>query len=201
MSIETQHETKQEETARTPSAQRLDSGSDLHSVFFGAQNIESTLCLLLETQTANDSDFLTQLLGVMCTHPVQYIFTEHGFTPFSAMPLVIVAFSKMTPTQLMAVDDALSKSAHDMTKFKVGSLMGGGSSVQLLCRHRGVLHTVDVLVALYNIIASSQNTSNSNARVDAPATFNLILQRLVCSIGLPREQIMRVRESIFAQKQ
>jgi hypothetical protein len=201
MALATQHEIKEDETALAPSAQRLGLDYDMHKVFFGAQNIESTLRLLLDTQTANDSDFLTQLLGVMCTHPVQYIFTEHGFTPFSAMPLVILAFSKMTPTQLIAVDNALSKSAHDMTKFKVGSLMGGGSSVQLLCPHRGVLDTVDVLVALYNIISSSQNNGNSSARVDAPATFNLIMQRLVCSIGLPREQIMRVRESILAQKQ
>jgi hypothetical protein len=179
----------------------LNRAHDLHEVFFGAQNIQNTLRLLLATQSVNDRDFLTQVLGVMCTHSVQYVFTEHGFTPFCAMPLVILALPKMTQTQLMAVDEALSKSAHDMTNFKVGSLMGGGSSVQVLHAPRDVLNTVDVLVALYNIIASSQNASNSNARVDAPATFNLILQRLVCSIGLSREQIVRVRESIFAQKE
>ena len=202
MSLEAHQQ--QEETCPAPNASSLNSDSlqhDLHEVFFGARNIEHTLRLLLATQSANDHDFLTQVLGVMCTHSVQFVFTEHGFTPFCAMPLVIVAFSKMTQKQLMVVDDALGKSAHDMTKFKVGSLMGGGSSVQMLYPDRGVLNTVDVLVALYNIVASSQTSSNNKARVDVPATFNLILQRLVCSIGLSREQIVRVRESIFAQKE
>jgi len=157
--------------------------------------------LLLDTQSGNDHDFLTQLLSILCTHSVQFVFTEHGFTPFSAMPLVIVPFSKMTETHLMAIDAELRNAADNMTKLKVGTLMGGGSSVQLMCPHQRVLNTVDVLVALYNIITSSQNSKHASAKVDIPATFNLILQRLVCSIGLPREQIARVREIILAQKQ
>jgi hypothetical protein len=170
----------------------------LHDVFFGPSNIEYTVRLLLDTQVASDSDFLTQLLGVMCTHPVQILFTDHGFTPFAKTPLVIIPYSKMTKAQLLAVDACLEDAARDVTNFKVGSLMGGGSSVHLICPRSNVVDTVELLLAVYNIILSSK-TTHANAGVDVSSTFNLILQRLVCSIGLPRAQILSVRERIFAQ--
>ena len=172
---------------------------DLHDVFFGTENIEHTLRLLLETQISKDHD-LTKLLGLMCTGCVQYVFTDHGFTPYAEMPLVIVSYAKMTQPQLKAIDRVLDEATRDLTNFKVSSLMGGGSSIHLLSMRRSIVSRVDLLVALHKIIKSSVS-SQSSAGVDISTTFNLILQRLVCSIGLPREQIVQIRDRIHENKQ
>lgn len=189
----------QADTSTVSNATVLLSGRDLHEVFFGDENIEHTLRLLLETQISKDQDF-TKLLGLMCTSCVQYVFTDHGFTPYAEMPLVILSYTKMTQSQLVAVDQVLDEATRDLTNFKVSSLMGGGSSVNLICMRRGIVNSVDLLVALHKIILSSVN-SQSGVRVDIATTFNLILQRLVCSIGLPREQIVQVRNRILVKSE
>lgn len=187
----------QDEVPNSIDTNSLTTAYTLYDVFFGPDNIEYTMRVLFDVKTAGDNDFLTQLLGVMCTHSVQFQFTDHGLTPFVKLPLVIIPYSQMSRAQLQAVDLCLQEATRDLTKFKVGSLMGGGSSVNLICLRRTVLDTVEVLFAMYKIIVGSK-MSQVNAGLDTSSTFNLILQRLVCSIGLPREQIISIRQKIFA---
>ena len=72
----------------------------LHALFFGPDNLEHTLSVLLHNHVAAVHDFLTTILGVMYTQSTNFMFSEHGFTPFSTQPPVIFPYAKMTRSHL-----------------------------------------------------------------------------------------------------
>lgn len=166
----------------------------LHSLFFGRDHLEHTMSVLLQSHVAADHDFLVTILGVMCTQATHYMFSEHGFTPFSTQPLVIFPYSKMTRSQLVAVDACIGEAVADPVKIKVGSLMGGGSSVILTAMPRSTIDTVHLLTSLHGIVRRACDHCENDNKVSQ--MYNLIVQRLVCSTGLTREHIAKARDQI-----
>lgn len=170
----------------------------LHSLFFGRDHLEHTMSVLLQSHVAADHDFLVTILGVMCTQVTHYMFSEHGFTPFSTQPLVVFPYSKMTRPQLLAVDACIGEAAVEPAKIKVGSLMGGGSSVVLTAMPRSTIDTVHILTALHAIVRRACEHHENDGKV--AQMYNLIVQRLVCSTGLAREHIAKARDHILGAR-
>ena len=142
-----------------------------------------------------ESDFVTTVVGMLCTQPVNAMFTDQGFVPFQDHPLLILSYKKMSAAQLDSIHTLIEQMQETFLEYKVNPMMGGGSCVVIINQSKMFVDPSDVLTAFFMILHEMpQYTSNANQ------IFNLFVHRILCNINLPRVYVQQTQQKIHSMR-
>jgi len=160
---------------------------------FGRDSIVHTINIMLKALYQYNTDPVTHLIVMLCREPLTLCFTEHGLAPLQSDPTIIMPYSQMTKQQLSMLMDVTSDMRQAGT-YATTSQMGGGVYLYALDGARSRVFA-DAVLLLFSINVVMRNPGKSQL-VDSRFISNIVLQRILSNVSLPREVVTRAEAMI-----
>tara|TARA_B100000787_G_scaffold165578_1_gene149684 strand:+ start:122 stop:709 length:588 start_codon:yes stop_codon:yes gene_type:complete len=160
---------------------------------FGRDSIVHTINVMLKGLYQYNKDPVTHLIVLLCREPLTLCFTEHGLAPLQSDPTIIMPYSQMTKQQLSMLMD-ITKDIHLSGAFATTSQMGGGVYLYSLESSRSRVFA-DAVLLLFSINVVMRNPGKSQV-IDSRFISNIVLQRILSNVSLPREVVTRAETMI-----
>lgn len=164
---------------------------DVFNQFFIKDSLQHTLKQFFQSQMLLESDFITTVISMLCTQPVNAMFTDQGFVPFQEHPLLILSYTNMSDAQLHSIHTLIEQIQESFVECKVSPMMGGGSCVLIMNKTKMCLDPSHVLTAFFMILHELPQYRSNAAQI-----FNLFVQRILCNINLPRVYVQQTQQNI-----
>jgi len=180
---------------REPEA-RGESGGvpELVEAFFSRASIVHTVSCFLKGTLEYHSDPMTHLVITLCREPLCICLTDRGLAPVRSDPSIVMPYAQMTQPQLaclLRVAAVWRMSA----AYGTTTQMGGGVCVydQPAGRARVFVDAVLLFYSVTRLVRSCDSTPLMSAKT----LSNVMLQRIVSSVNLPREVIARAERMLL----
>jgi len=167
---------------------------ELVEAFFSEATIVHTVSCFLKGTLEYHSDPMTHLVVTLCREPLCVCLTDRGLAPVRSDPSIVMPYAQMTKAQLAVLLRVVSvwrmSAAYGTT-----TQMGGGVCVydQPAGRARTYVDAVLLLYSVTRLVRSCDSTPHMSSKT----LSNVMLQRIVSSVNLPREVIARAERMLL----
>jgi hypothetical protein len=173
-------------------------------LFLTGIHLQNIICHLCNQSAGLVSDPITETLTVIATTPLSLVITEAGMAMFKDKPTMVVPYANMNSEQLLYVKNLVQTivdgSTEDNLNLKGHVQMGGGCIIMIPSQthhHDWIVKKNDLLHAF----VESVNKSNHYNQWTKKALCSIIMQRLSCTINIPKEVLRHATdhsEALFA---
>jgi hypothetical protein len=161
--------------------------------FFGKESIVHTMSCLLQGIAPYHADPMTHLVVMFCREPLRLALTDRGLAPIKSDPSVFMAYSQMSKKQLATLKDVLAVWRMSAT-YGSTTQMGGGACVYEVSARSGKIF-VDAVLILYSVTLLMRSCPSSELATSKMLS-NVVLQRILSSVVLPREVIAQAEDML-----
>jgi hypothetical protein len=161
--------------------------------FFGKESIVHTMSCLLRGIAPYHADPMTHLVVMFCREPLRLALTDRGLAPIKSDPSVFMAYSQMSKKQLATLKDVLAVWRMSAT-YGSTTQMGGGACVYEVSARSGKIF-VDAVLILYSVTLLMRSCPSSELATSKMLS-NVVLQRILSSVVLPREVIAQAEDML-----
>lgn len=167
--------------------------TDIKRHLFGRECIVHTINVMLKGLYQYNKDPVTHLIVLLCREPLTLCFTEKGLAPLQSDPTIIMPYAQMTKAHLKMLVQVTSE-LRESGAFATTSQMGGGLYLYALDSTRSRVF-VDAVLLLYSTSVIMRNPGKSTL-VDNRFICNIVLQRILSNVSLPREVVARAEAMV-----
>jgi len=139
------------------------------------------------------TDPLTRLCIMCIQEPIWFSLTEKGLAPFRSDPTIIIPYDAMCRSQLEAIEYICSCMQKTDT-YGTSAQMGGGVYVYISQCDTDEVY-IDCVQVLFSITMILRNSSSGSYAFKRDLS-NVVLQRVLSSVTIPREQIEQTEDMI-----
>jgi len=161
--------------------------------FFGKESIVHTMSCFLRGIAPYHADPMTHLVVMFCREPLRLALTDRGLAPIKSDPSVFMAYSQMSKKQLATLKDVLAVWRMSAT-YGSTTQMGGGACVYEVSARSGKIF-VDAVLILYSVTLLMRSCPSSELATSKMLS-NVVLQRILSSVVLPREVIAQAEDML-----
>lgn len=178
----------------------------LHDLFFAKDSIVDTFTILVTEEVNKYEDSITDVMLSLIKNTFMPCLTDVGVLPFGNLPMLIIPYKNMSKAQLKILQEVCDQLSNN-AKFTSCNQIGGGVCLSLTVS-REQQFQIDPALILYasgvfafrNLMSDSKQKEKTRSNI----FFNIILQRVLSSVNVPRERIAVskdwLREHMDAQK-
>jgi len=148
---------------------------------------------MLERMCIEKTDPLTRLCIMCIQEPIWFSLTEKGLSPFRSDPTIIIPYDVMCRSQLIAIEDICSAMQKTET-YGTSAQMGGGVYVYMSQRGTDEVY-IDCVHVLFSVTMLLRSSSSGSYAFKRDLS-NVVLQRVLSSVTIPREQIEQTEDMI-----
>lgn len=165
----------------------------LMDAFFSTDSIMHTVSCFLKGTLEYHSDPMTHLVVTLCREPLCICLTDRGLAPVRSDPSIVMPYAQMTKEQLATLLQ-ISAVWRMSAAYGTTTQMGGGVCAydQPLARSRVF---VDAVLLLYSVTRLVRSCADSSL-MSSKTLSNVMLQRIVSSVNLPRDVISRAERML-----
>jgi len=164
-------------------------------LFFSKDNIVHTMSCMLRGIAPYHADPMTHIVVTLCREPLRLALTDRGLAPVKSDPSIFMSYSQMSKAQLQALKMVLA--IWNMSaQYGSTTQMGGGMCLYEL-RSRNSRTFVDAVLLLYSVTLLMRSCPASDYATSKTLS-NVVLQRILSSVVLPREVIARAEGMLRA---
>ena len=187
-----------ESTSRSVSAPmpECEATASVVELFFSKDNIVHTMSCMLRGIAPYHADPMTHIVVTLCREPLRLALTDRGLAPVKSDPSIFMSYSQMSKAQLQALKMVLA--IWNMSaQYGSTTQMGGGMCLYEL-RSRNSRTFVDAVLLLYSVTLLMRSCPASDYATSKTLS-NVVLQRILSSVVLPREVIARAEGMLRAE--
>jgi len=164
-------------------------------LFFSKKSIVHTMSCMLRGIAPYHADPMTHIVVTLCREPLRLALTDRGLAPVKSDPSIFMSYSQMSKPQLQALKLVLAI-WNMSTLYGSTTQMGGGMCIYEL-RPRRTRTFVDAVLLLYSVTLLMRSCPASDYATSKTLS-NVVLQRILSSVVLPREVISRAEGMLRA---
>jgi len=164
--------------------------------FFGRDSVVHTMGCLLRGIAPYHADPMTHLVVMLCREPLRLALTDSGLAPVRSDPSVVMPYGKMSRAQLATVQEVMATWRMSAT-YGSTTQMGGGACVYELPSRCGQTF-VDAVLVLYSVTLLMRSCPSGDL-ASSKMLSNVVLQRILSSVVLPREVIAQAEHMLRAE--
>ena len=168
--------------------------TDINTQLFGRECIVHTINVMLKGLYQYNKDPVTHLIVLLCREPLTLCFTDKGLAPLQSDPTIIMPYAQMTKAHLQMLV-GVTQELRQSGAFATTSQMGGGLYLYSLDSSRSRVF-VDSVLLLYSTSVIMRNPGKSTL-VDNRFICNIVLQRILSNVSLPREVVTRAEAMVM----
>ena len=165
----------------------------LNQHFFGRDTIIHTINTLLKSTFQHNKDPVTHLIASMHREPLALCLTDKGLAPLKSEPTVIIPYAQMTKKQLTVLQE-ITTQMRISELYSTMSQMGGGLYVHALHPSRFRVYVDSVLLLFSTSVI--MRTAKLSSLVDPRDLSNVVLQRIMSNVTIPRTVIMQAETMV-----
>ena len=164
-------------------------------LFFSKDNIVHTMSCMLRGIAPYHADPMTHIVVTLCREPLRLALTDRGLAPVKSDPSIFMSYSQMSKAQLQTLKMVLA--IWNMSaQYGSTTQMGGGMCLYEL-KSRNSRTFVDAVLLLYSVTLLMRSCPASDYATSKTLS-NVVLQRILSSVVLPREVIARAEGMLRA---
>jgi len=163
--------------------------------FFSKDTIVHTVSCFLKGTVQYHSDPMTHLVVALCREPLCICITDRGLAPVKSDPTIVMPYAQMTQHQLRVLLDIVATWRMSAAYGTVTQMGGGVCAHEQPAAHKRVF--VDAVLLLYSVTLLMRS-SPDNSLVSSKTLSNVVLQRIMTSVTLPRDVIARAERMLRA---
>ena len=160
-------------------------------LFFSKENILHTMSCMLRGIAPYHADPMTHIVVTLCREPLRLALTDRGLAPVKSDPSIFILYSQMSKPQLQSLAIWNMSALYGST-----TQMGGGMCIYELKPRRSRTF-VDAVLLLYSVTLLMRSCPASDYATSKTLS-NVVLQRILSSVVLPREVISRAEGMLRA---
>lgn len=166
---------------------------EFSTVFLTGKNLENLVCHLCNQCTGLVTDPITETLTVIATTPLSIVITEAGVAMFKNQPAMVWPYVHMTSDQLrylkVIMEGLVEYSCTENCRMQRHVQMGGGCIVMI----PSYKQQKDVLINCKDMVhafIASIDKSPAYTNWTKKALSGIIIQRLACTVNIPKETLV-----------
>ena len=154
--------------------------------FFSRESIVHSMSCMLRGIAPYHADPMTHLVVTLCREPLRLSLTDRGLAPVRSDPSILIPDSQMSKAQLATLRDVLAV-WRQSAAYGSTTQMGGGVCIYDLPTRTGRVF-VDAVLVLFSVTLLMRSCPASDI-ASSKTLSNVVLQRILSSVVLPREVI------------
>jgi len=169
--------------------------ANIVKLFFSKETIVHSMSCILRGIAPYHTDPMTHIVVTLSREPLRLALTDRGLAPVKSDPSIYIPYSKMSKAQLQSLKMVLA--IWNMSAmYGSTTQMGGGMCVYEL-KSRGTQTFVDAVLLLYSVALLMRSCPASDYATSKTLS-NVVLQRILSSVVLPREVISKAESMLRA---